>query len=144
MVAGTILVQSFSVISLFDSGASRCFISTRLVKMHSIHYDDIDTQWKISTRNGIITTNRVCKSCHLEVCERKLSVDMFVIDTSRYDMILGRPWLSKYHVMIACRSKSMIFRILYLLEFQFFGKSKASRQEQQGNYSTIEAQELYL
>jgi len=70
--------------------------------MHSIHYDDIDTQWKISTRNGIITTNRVCKSSHVEVCGRKLSVDMFMIDTSRYDVILDITWLSKYHVMIDC------------------------------------------
>ena len=66
VVAGTILLQSFPIISLFDSGASHCYISTRFVKMHSIYYDDIDTQWEISTRNGIITTNSVCKSCLIE------------------------------------------------------------------------------
>jgi len=85
VVAGTILVQSFPVISLFDSGSSHCYISTRFVRMHSIHYDDIDTQWEISTGNEIIITNRVCKSCLVEVCGRKLSVDMFVIDTSGYE-----------------------------------------------------------
>jgi len=130
VVAGTILVQSFSVISLFDSGASHCFISTRFVKMHSIHYDDIDTQWEISTGNGIITTNKVCKFCPVEVCGRKLSVDMFVIDTSGYDVILGMTWLNKYHAMIDCRSKSVIFRISHRPELQFVGESKASRQQQ--------------
>ena len=75
VVAGTILVQSFPVIQPFDSGASHCYISTRFVKMHSIHYDDIDTQWEISTGNGIITTNRLCKLRPVEVCGRKLSVD---------------------------------------------------------------------
>jgi len=44
VVAGTILVQSFLAISLFDSGASHCYISTKFVKMHYIRYDDIDTQ----------------------------------------------------------------------------------------------------
>ena len=66
---------------------------------------------------------------------------MFAIDTSGYDVILGMIWLSKYHAMIDCRSKSVIFRISYQPEFQFVGESKAARQQQQGNYTTIEAQE---
>ena len=81
------MVHSISIISLFDSGASYCYISTRFVMMHSIPYNDIDTQWEISTGNGVITTSRVCKSCSVEVCGRELSTDMFIIDTSEYDVI---------------------------------------------------------
>jgi len=75
--------------------------------MHSIHYDDIDTQWEISTGNEIITPNRVCKSCPIEVYRRKLN--MFVVDTSEYDVILRMTWLRKYHAMIDWRNKSVIF-----------------------------------
>ena len=64
-----------------------------------------------------------------------------MIDTSGYDVILRMTWLSKYHVMIDCRSKSVIFRILHLLEFQFVRELKASRQKQQGNYATTKVQE---
>jgi len=53
VVAGSILVQSFSIISLFDSGASHCYISARFVKRHSIHYNDIDTQWEIELGMGL-------------------------------------------------------------------------------------------
>jgi len=67
VVAGTILVQYFLVKSLFESGVSYCYTSTRFVKMHSIHYDAIYTQWEISIGNGIITTNREYKSCPVEV-----------------------------------------------------------------------------
>jgi len=35
----------------------------------------------------------------------------------------------------------VIFRILHQSEFQFVGKSKTSRQKQQGDYATAEAQE---
>ena len=35
----------------------------------------------------------------------------------------------------------MIFRIPHKPEFQFAGKLKAAKQQQQGNYATIEAQE---
>jgi len=63
------MVHSIPVISLFDSGASHCYISTRFVMMHSIPCNDINTLWEISTGNGVITTSRVCKSCSVEVME---------------------------------------------------------------------------
>ena len=97
MVVGTILLHSVPVISLFDSGASHCYISTKFVIMHSIPYNNMDTQWEINTGNGIITTSKVCKSCSVEVCGRELGIDMFVIDTGGYDVILSMTWLSKYH-----------------------------------------------
>jgi len=117
VVAGTILVHSVPIISLFDSDASHCYLSTSFVMMHSIPCYDMNTQWEISTENGIITTNRVCKSYSRDVCRRQLRADLFVIDTSGYDVILGMIWLSKYHAVIDCRSKSMIFRILHQSEF---------------------------
>ena len=106
--------------------------------MHSRPCNDMDTQWEIRTRNGVITISRVCKSCSVEVCERDLSADMFIIDTGGYDVILSMTWLSKYYVVIDCQNKSVIFRISYQSEFQFIGESKASRQKQQGDYATVE------
>ena len=44
VVTGTILVHSVPVILLFDSGASHCYISTSFVMVHSISYNDTDTQ----------------------------------------------------------------------------------------------------
>ena len=83
------MVHSIPVISLFDSGASNYYISTRFVMMHFIPCNDMDTQLEISTRNRVITTSRVCKSCSVEVCGRQLRADMFMIDTGGYDVILG-------------------------------------------------------
>jgi len=81
-VAGTILLHSVPIISLFDSSASHCYISASFALMHSIPCNDLDTQWEISTGNGIITTSRICKSCSVVICKREFSLDMFVIDTS--------------------------------------------------------------
>ena len=67
--------------------------------------------------------------------------DMFMIDTRGYDVILGMTWLSKYHAVIDCWNKSVIFRIPHQSEFQFVGELKASRQKQQGDYTTAEIQE---
>jgi len=46
VVAGTILVHSVPVISLFDSDASHYYISTSFIMMHSIPCNDMDTQWE--------------------------------------------------------------------------------------------------
>jgi len=94
VVAGTILVHSIPVISLFDSGASHCYISTRFVMMHSIPCNYMNTQWENSIGNGVITTSRVCKSYSVEVRGGELSADMFIIDTGGYDVILSMSWLS--------------------------------------------------
>ena len=115
--AGTILVHSIPVISLFDFGASHYYISTRFIMMHSIPNSYMDSQWEISTENGVITTSRACKYCSVKVCGRELSADMFMIDTGRYDVILGMTWLSKYHAVIDCWNKTVIFRISHQLEF---------------------------
>ena len=69
----------------------------------------MDTPWEISTGNGIITTSRVCRFCPVVICGRKFSADMFMINTGGYDVILGMTWLSKYHAVIDCQNKSVIF-----------------------------------
>jgi len=35
----------------------------------------MNNYWEISTRNGVITTNRICKDCVVELCGRKVEVD---------------------------------------------------------------------
>jgi len=89
VVAGTILVHSVLILSLFDSGASYCFISSRFIALHSIPLVCMGDRWEISTGNGVVITNKICKACNMELCGRKLEADMFVLDTGGYDVILG-------------------------------------------------------
>ena len=46
-------------------------------------------QWEISTDNGAVTTNRICKAWTVELYDRKLEAVMFVLDTGEHDVILG-------------------------------------------------------
>jgi predicted aspartyl protease len=89
VMAGNILVHSISVLALFDSGASHCFISSNFVKLHSLPQHTLEYAWEISTGNGTIVTNKICKSCLVEISGRTLEADMFVLDTGGYDIILG-------------------------------------------------------
>jgi len=49
----------------------------------------MDGQWEISTENGVVTTNRIYKDCIVRLCNKKLVVDMIILDTKGYDVILG-------------------------------------------------------
>jgi len=55
-----------------------------------------------------------------------------------YDVILGMTWLSKYHAVIDCRNKKVIFRIPRQPEFQFFGERKSLRKKDQLDCATAE------
>ena len=127
VVAGNILVHSVAVLALFDSGASHCFISDIFVRLHSLPQRTMSSAWEISTGNGVIVTNRICKSCPVVISGRTLEANMFIIDTGGYDVILGMVWLSKHHAVIDCRSKVVEFRIPLQIEFSIIGESKADR-----------------
>ena len=138
---GNVLIHSIPVLALFDSGTSHCFVSSRFANLHSLPQYKIRCMWEISAGNGIVTTNRVCKSCPVVVRGRTLEVDMFVLDTRGYDVILGMVWLSRHHAVIDCRSKVVLFKVPNQPEFFIVGESKPSGQEQQGTCVRMTVQE---
>jgi len=95
-------------------------------------------QWEISMGNGVVITNRICKACTVELCDRKLKANMFVLDTRGYDVILEITWLSKYHAVIDYQNKKVIFRISHQPEFQFIEERKSLRKEDQLDCATAE------
>ena len=53
-------------------------------------------------------------------------------------MILGLTWLSRYHAVIDCRNKKVIFRIPYQPEFQVDGEHKFAKRKTQSVCATAE------
>jgi len=60
---------------------------------------------------------------------------MLVLDTKAYDMILGMTWLSKYHAVIDCQNKSVIFRVPHQPEFRFDRERKSTKKKMQLEYA---------
>jgi len=99
----------------------------------------MDNTWEISTGNSVITTNRICKSCPVEISGRTLKADMFVLNTGGYDVILSMTWLSRHHAVIDCRSKVMVFKIPRQAEFLIVGVPKPTSQKPQSDCIAVEA-----
>jgi len=90
----------------------------------------MNNYWEIRTGNGVTTTNRTYKVYVVELCGRKLKANMIVLDTGRYDVIIGMTLFSKYHVVIDYRNKRVIFIILHQLEFQLIGECKSTKDKE--------------
>ena len=135
VIAVKIMVHSKLILALFDFDAFHYFISDSFTALHSIPLICLDNLWDISTGNGVVISNRVCKNCTVESCNRKLVVDMLVLDTTGYNVILDMTWLSRYHAVIDCWNKKFIFKISYLPKFQFIGEPKSAKKKKQLEYA---------
>ena len=77
----------------------------------------------------MITTNKICKDCAVGLWGRKLEVDMLALNTGGYEVIIGMTLVSKYHAVIDCRNKNVIFRTPNQPEFKFIREENHQRQE---------------
>ena len=44
----------------------------------------------------------ICRGCELEISRTLLTVDLRIMDMSKFDVILGIDWLTTYRVVIDC------------------------------------------
>lgn len=51
---------------------------------------------------GRVALGRVCRSCEIEVEDRRLSCDFIVLDMHAFDVILCINWLTYYQAVINC------------------------------------------
>jgi len=142
VITGNIRVHSLPVLALFDSGASHCYISDKFVALHSIPVRSLDHKWEISTGNGVVISSQACTDCPVELCDKTLAIDMLVLDTKGYDVILGMTWLSQYYAVIDCREKKINFRIPHQPEFQFSGEVKSTKGKTQMTTSEVQKQKV--
>ena len=49
--------------------------------------------------------DQICWDCELEISRILLTVDLRVIDMSKFDVILGMDWLTEHQVIIDCDRK---------------------------------------
>ena len=60
----------------------------------------VSSPLRIRARIGMI-----CRGCDLEISEILLTVDLRVMDMSKFDAILGMDWLTAYRVIIYCEHR---------------------------------------
>ena len=91
---------------LFDSGASHSLIPASVVKELVLEFETLEEPLYVSSLLGTkARLGMICRGCELEISGTLLTVDLRIMDMSKFDVILGMDWLTSYRVVIDCERK---------------------------------------
>ena len=88
---------------LFDYGASHSFIVASCVKKLGLEVDTLEKSLHVSSPLGTrVSVDLICWDYGLEIYGILLTVDLRVMDISKFDVILRMDWLTAHRVVIDC------------------------------------------
>ncbi|KAL8134110.1 hypothetical protein AgCh_009251 [Apium graveolens] len=106
VVAGTLSLNSIPVNILFDSGASKSFISVNCVNKMQLMLEDLEEPLTIEVANkDKVPVSQFCPRCSLEISGYMFPVDLIPFELGDFDIILGMDWLSLYKANTDCKKK---------------------------------------
>ena len=106
VIQGTFLLSRLRARVLFDSGASHSFISASVVMELGLKVEALEEPLYVSSPLGIrVRIGMIRRGCKLEISGILLTVDLRVMDMSKFDVILGLDWLTAYRVVIDCERR---------------------------------------
>ena len=91
---------------LFDPGASHSFIAASYARGLGLEVETLEkllyASFPLGTR---VSVDLICRGYELEISGILLTVDLWVVDISDFDVILGMDWLMAQRVIIDCERK---------------------------------------
>ncbi|KAD7116959.1 hypothetical protein E3N88_04227 [Mikania micrantha] len=106
VVTGTFHVNSLPAYVLFDSGASRSFISVKFVDHHSFVLAKLPYPLEVEIADSkSFLVYDIYHKCKLTIDGEDYEVDLIPIILGEFDVVIGMDWLSKYGANIVCNRK---------------------------------------
>ncbi|XP_076885127.1 uncharacterized protein LOC143534547 [Bidens hawaiensis] len=110
VVTGTFLVNSLSAYVLFDSGASRSFVSKTFACHNSFSRSKLVNSLEVEiVSDKIFVISEVCRNCKINIQGEEYSINLIPINLREFDIIIGMDWLSQHHASIVCNQKIVQF-----------------------------------
>ena len=129
VVSGILSVCNMNARVLFDPGATHSFISPCFASRLGRGRVRREEQLVVSTPlKEIFVAEWEYESCVVRVKDKDTSVNLVVLDTLDFDVILGMNWLSPCHASVDCYHK--------LIRFDFPGEPSFSIQGDRSNAPT--------
>jgi hypothetical protein len=140
LVSGTLPISYGIAFVLFYSEATHSFVSYCFAKASCLEPEALDINLVVATpiRNTILCTS-VVKNCPILVEGNVMPANLIVFEMSKFDIILGMDWLSKYHACVDCFCKEIMFKPPGASEFKIQGDRNTSTIKL---ISTIQATKL--
>ncbi|XP_074346482.1 uncharacterized protein LOC141685268 [Apium graveolens] len=112
VVAGTLSLNFVPVKVLFDSRASKSFISKECLSNMDLMLEDLAEPLTIEVANqDKVSVRQFFPRCQLEICGHVFSVDLISFELGEFDVILGMDWFSQHKASIDCKKKKILLYI---------------------------------
>ena len=111
VTAGMFLVNKHPTIVLFDSRASRSFMSQAFASKQDQKMIEVDKGgYSISSARATISTNKMVRNVLISIQEREYTMDLIVLPALSIDVILGMKWMSDHGVLIDTSTRTIMLR----------------------------------
>lgn len=111
LCVGTFLVSSVPALVLFDSGASRSFISVTFSRHISIPREALSRPLQVSIADEReVCATEVMRGCVLEIFGVDFPIDLVPIAMRNVCFIVGMDWLSRFGAVIDCKRQLVTIR----------------------------------
>ncbi|KAK1429741.1 hypothetical protein QVD17_11959 [Tagetes erecta] len=106
VVSGTFLVNNICASVLFDSGASRSFVSALFYSALKVPSRKVERYFDVETAEGkFIRVDQMIEGCTITLLGRSFPTNLCIMTLGSFDVILGMDWLSKFDANIGCRER---------------------------------------
>ncbi|KAI3815255.1 hypothetical protein L1987_14917 [Smallanthus sonchifolius] len=108
IVACIFMINSLPALTLFDSGASRSFVSFKFANHTSFLSKRLEEPLEIEVANDrSFLVFDVYRGCKFEVDGETFPIDLIPMTMGEFDVIVERDWLSLYRANILCGPKAI-------------------------------------
>ncbi|XP_074342470.1 uncharacterized protein LOC141680037 [Apium graveolens] len=147
IVAGTLSLNSVHVNVLFDSGASKFFISLNCVNNMQLMLDNLDEPLTIEVANQYkIHVSQFCPKRSIEISGHSFPADRIPFELGEFDFILGMDWLYLYKASIDCKRKIIVMYTKDNVRISYHGQKQDNKflSVSQANKLLRQGCEVYL
>ncbi|KAL8123995.1 hypothetical protein AgCh_011844 [Apium graveolens] len=128
VVAGTLPVNSVDAKVLFDSRATRSFISQDFVDKLHCEVKLLEQALMIElTNKNQVSVDRMCPRCDIEIGHH-FHANLIPFKLGEFDVILGMDWLSENNAQIDCKNRKVRIQTLGSKKKVIFRGSKQERK----------------
>jgi hypothetical protein len=100
VLAGTFSLNEHRIVILFDSGATRGFITRACSQKHQLDIQHSDSPYMIGTPGGRMETKHIVRKIPLDLGGMVFKVSLIVLDGQGIDVILGMGWMKRHKVLL--------------------------------------------
>ncbi|MFS7910216.1 putative RNA helicase transcription factor interactor and regulator CCHC(Zn) family [Helianthus anomalus] len=106
VVSGIFLLNLMPTYVLFDTRASRSFVSSELVSHPSFRIERMHVPLEVEIAySKSYLLHKVCRNCEIIVEDEKFAIDLIPMVLGEFKVVVGMDWLAKHHVEIQCEKK---------------------------------------